>query len=316
MSDDMTLDELIREYLDYADEYYRRGDGSPTGQAVNLELALRPLMTCMPVSRFGLNQLHRYRDGLIRRGLQRSTINQWCGWVRGCFRWAAQRGLIEPRISAELALMDPLRYGRGRSPERRLKGLVSADRVYKVSQICPPPISTMVLVQWICGMRPSEICSMRFDELRELDGWLIYLPTHHKTLHHGKTRAIVLSNDLKNILPRHEGSYVFQKRRRPAGPYTADSYAQALRKACRKQGLEVVTPGQLRRSAATLARRLAGKEAAQRLLGHTSGDMTEAYYDLEIIDAVENMQKLTSEGWNLNELMKKQRIHAVDEGYI
>ncbi|QDU70437.1 tyrosine-type recombinase/integrase [Mucisphaera calidilacus] len=293
----MTLDELIRGYLDHADQYYRRGDGTPTRHAKNLEIALRPLRSDLRADRFNLASFRMYRDKLLERGLQRSTVNQWCGWVRGCFRWAAQRELIPAEVAHQLKLMEPLRFGRTSCRERTISKLVGREVVHHLARICPQPVASMVMVQWLCGMRPGEVCAMRFDQLQKIEGWTVYIPEHHKTQHYGKTRTIVIPLCAREFMPKDGEGYVFMKPRRPAGPYTTNTYAQVMRRACKKQGIDVVTPGQLRRSAATIARRVAGKEAAQRLLGHTSGDMTEHYYDLELIDAIESMEQLVTAGW-------------------
>ena len=201
---------LIQLYLEHARKYYRRSDGTPTRQATNLELALRPIRSCRQARTFGLVDLIEYRDGLIMRGLARKTINQWCGWVRGAFRWAARNGHVPVTVPAELALVDPLRYGRGGARETRPQGLLTQHDLVKVADASTGRTGDMLCVQWLAGMRPSEVVNMRSEELHEYEQWLLYRPIHHKTQHHGRTRVIVLCPEAAAIVEnRPEHGHVF-----------------------------------------------------------------------------------------------------------
>ena len=53
-----------------------------------------------------------------------------------------------------------------------------------------PHLRCMVELQRLTGMRPGEVCQLRFCEVdRDGDIW-VYRPTQHKTAHHGKTRSV------------------------------------------------------------------------------------------------------------------------------
>lgn len=294
----MTRSELIDRYLLHARLYYKRADGTPTRHAANLELGLRPLRSSEPASAMTLHDLIEYREALIARGLLRKTINQWCGWVKALFRWAAREQLLPASIAAELALLDPLRFGRSPARESSPPQLVTRERVAAVLPYLPSMVSRMVQVQWLAGMRVGEVVSMRGSELVELDGYVIYAPSHHKTAHHERRRRIVLPNAARALIDLDEAGYQFINTRGNA--FTRNTYGSAIRKACRAIGDSVWSPGQLRRSAATYARRLIGKEGVQRLLGHASGDTTEIYLDLEVIDAIAFVQALDQQKWSLS----------------
>ena len=66
-------------------------------------------------------------------------------------------------------------------------------------------------------------------------------------------------------------------KRTPGSRYTKDSYRVAIQRACRRAGLEVWSPNQLRHAAGTQARALFGLEAAQVILGHAKADVTQIY---------------------------------------
>jgi integrase len=67
------------------------------------------------------------------------------------------------------------------------------------------------------------------------------------------------------------------RRRAPGECYTSNTYAQAVRRACRDAGVEPWFPNQLRHEAATEIRRLFGLDAARAALGHSETSTTEIY---------------------------------------
>jgi len=295
----MTLEGLIDLFLVHAREYYRKPDGTPTRHAVNLELGLRSLRSPMLASSFSPRDLIAYREELIARGLRRSTINQWCGWVRLLFRWAAREGHLPHSIAAELAQVDPLRFGRSAARERAPSTLVTREMIRAIRPFLTRSAANMVVVQWLSGMRPGEVVRMTRDRLFEFEGLMIYEPVRHKLEHFGIRRVIVLVREAVEIVRASSRcNIVFPNTR--GTHFTTDSYAQAVRRACIRANTPVWTPGRIRRSAATYAKRAAGSEAAQRLLGHASPEMTERYFDLDIVDAVASAKALEAAGWKFS----------------
>jgi integrase len=114
-----------------------------------------------------------------------------------------------------------------------------------------------------------------------------YRPAHHKTEHHGKDRAIYIGPRAQEILRRYlerpaggnrPGSRGNKPRRYPAGQrYTNDSLRRAIQRGCKKAGVPLWHPHQLRHARATEIRRELGLEAAQVCLGHSQLAVTELY---------------------------------------
>lgn len=294
----MTRTELIDRYLAHARLYYRRADGTPTRHADNLELGLRPLRSDEPAESFSFDDLRDYRDGLIARGLVRRTINQWVGWVKALYRWAAREKLLPASIAAELAILDPLRFGRSPAKESRPPRVISRRQLIDTLPVLLPTVATMVRVQWLTGMRCEEVCLLQADRLAEVDDYLVYTPDHHKSAHHDRHRQIVIPRAARELLDLTRPGY--QWTNQIGNPWNRSTYSGAIRRACRRAGIPHFAPGHLRRSAATHARRLVGKEGVQRLLGHASGDTTEIYLGLDVIDAIEAARRLDESGWSLD----------------
>ena len=74
--------------------------------------------------------------------------------------------------------------------------------------------------------------------------------------------------------------------KKPGDQYTKDSYNVAIRRACKKAGVPVWTPNQLRHSAGTEVRNKYGLETAQVVLGHANAKTTEIYAELDFEKAV------------------------------
>jgi hypothetical protein len=116
----LTVGQLCMEFLGFAAEYYRSEDGEPTTELQGFRYSLKPLCEMyrtVSVSEFGPRKLDAVRDGLIKRGLARSTINQTVGRIKRVFRWGVSRELVRSEILASLSALDGLKAGRSRAVE-------------------------------------------------------------------------------------------------------------------------------------------------------------------------------------------------------
>jgi len=82
------------------------------------------------------------------------------------------------------------------------------------------------------------------------------------------------------------------RKRAPKESYDRNSYARAIRRACKKAGIDPWTPNQLRHSRATMLRAEFGIEAAQLMLGHSNPDTTLVYAEAQF-DKARDIAKAT-----------------------
>ena len=68
----------------------------------------------------------------------------------------------------------------------------------------------------------------------------------------------------------------------PGKRYTRHSYRTAVQRACRRAGIPVWSPRQLRHTRATLIRQAYGLEAAKAVLGHADTKITEIYAERDL----------------------------------
>jgi hypothetical protein len=115
----LTMAALVLEYLQHARGYYVKPDGQPSGEAVRIEIALRPLIErcpSLPVERFGPPALKQYRERGIEADLCRSYVNKRVNMVRRVFRRAVEEQLAPPSVYHGLQAVGGLRNGRPGSP--------------------------------------------------------------------------------------------------------------------------------------------------------------------------------------------------------
>ena len=272
------LSALASAYLEHAGVYYRRTDGSQTGEARNMAHALRPLVErhgSDPVDSLAAADFRRLRDAISVR-LSRRTVNARMLRVRRFLRWLAARDLADPAVLARAASVEPLLAGRSTARELPAVQPVERWQLAPVVRRLPTRLAAGVLLQLWSGMRVGELLGIRWEMIDRSRTTWVYSPAHHKTAHHGHARLIALGPRCRRLLGHlPESGWLIRSRHGTA--YTRRSYRLAIIRACDAARIERWTPGRLRHSAATRFRRAAGIESARVLLGHRSPATTEIY---------------------------------------
>jgi integrase len=198
-----------------------------------------------------------------------------------------------------------------------------------VADICRIMWATAMRPSEACRMRPIDISRDDPDCWLYVPGSDAGPVGDHKTAHLQRVRAIPLVSEAQAVLkPRIKNfkstDYIFSpveavqdymdqrladrktpascgNRRgtnrkehpmlRPGKMYKSLILNGALKRACKRVGVERFTPYDLRRSAATRIRSELGKEAAKLLLGHVSTDTTEIY----LLDEVKESMKVAKQ---------------------
>lgn len=260
-----TVGALIVDFLRWAREEYTHPDGTPTGQATNYKLALRPLAALYADCRtadFGALELAAVRDRMIRlgcgrdvdgqpqaprgreRGLSRNQANQAVNRIRTVFKWGVSRRMVPPSVLEELRALEPLRRGKG-GREHPPRGPVDDATLRATLPHMPAPVAAAARVLRYTGARPSEVLAMRPELIdRSGDVWL-YRPRRHKTEHHGHARVIALGPKaqaaIRELLElKAPGEYLFDPRdavaerdakrgRRPGQPQTPRRTGRTIR---------------------------------------------------------------------------------------
>jgi len=279
----MVINELVDQFMAWAQVYYRKPSGRPTREATNMLHALRPVTDahgCLVASGFSAGHLRSCRDQMIKSGLARTTINARINRVKRFFKWAAARELVAIDVVTRLGLVEPLLRGRTMAKEAPVVYAVSKNQLDKTLPQLKPILQSMVNLQLATAMRPGELVAMTNHQINTSQIPWVYEPIEHKSQHLGRSRNILLGPRARAILDPMVSQLSFVPIK--LFPYNVKSYRQAIIRACDRAGCIRWSPNQLRHLAATRLRSQSGLDAAQMVLGHASAKTTEIYAELDL----------------------------------
>lgn len=200
---ELTVNELILSYWRYAEKYYVR-DGEVTKELACMQAALRPLRRLFGTtlaSEFGPVKLKTLQNHMIdEQDLCRNEVNKRTGRIKRAFRWAVSEEMIPSSIVHGLDSVKGLRKGRTHARESKPIKPAPDDAIEAILPFLPPTIVTMIEVQRLTGMRPSELVRMRPCDIDvENDIW-IYNLEKHKTDWRGQTKMVPLGPKCQQLL--------------------------------------------------------------------------------------------------------------------
>jgi integrase len=322
----LTISAAWERYGQRCANYYRRDDGTPTGETENLADALRPVVGefgALPCGEFGPKALKMVREGMISSGLCVSTINARINRIRRMFRWLAGEELIAAEIWHGLQAVEPLLAGRCAARAAEPVRPVPEEHIEAVLGLAPPTVAAMIRLQNLTGMRPGEVCALRPVDLELGSAVWIYRPRHHKTLHRRIGRAIVFGPHAQEVIRPFLQRDINMPAFRPAEAmkqrwaacrmhrakscenqngggrkghlgdrYTPKAYARCVARLCDRAGIPGWSPNRLRHNFATRIRREFDLELASIALGHTSIEVTQVYAERDFKRLVKVMESV------------------------
>ncbi|MSR58606.1 MAG: site-specific integrase [Planctomycetaceae bacterium] len=200
----LTVDDLALAFCDWGKEYYRRSDGTPSGELRNIREALEPLAKLWGntlIRDFGPLRLKEVREEMISRGWCRSHVNRNVGRIKRVFGWGTENEIVPPVVNQGIRAVAALRSGRTKARETEPIGPIDEAIVLATLPHLTSVLSAMVRLQLLCGMRPGEVCAIRpCDITMRTDGVWTFRPPQHKTAHCGKNRVIFVGPEGQDVL--------------------------------------------------------------------------------------------------------------------
>ncbi len=229
------------------------------------------------------------------------------------FRWAAQREYIQPDQLVSINTIQGEEKGRSKAKPARDVDAVPDDHVILTLPHLPETVADMVRLQRFTGMRPQEVCDIKFGDIQTINGDIYFYPKHHKTIHKGKIRAVPLNANVLSLLNNYKGTadeFIFSPKKsrerqiairtfkRVTPPscgskpkkdriikggdhYTSCSYRRAIYRACDRLFFGINgykwSPNQLRHAAAVEIDSEHGIEAVGAALGHSKIAISRRY---------------------------------------
>jgi integrase len=216
--------EVILAYWRHVEGYYRGPGGTPTSEANNIKLALRPLRQLYGHTRaadFDSLALEAVRGQMVRDGHCRNRVNRDLPRVKRMFKWAASRKLVPLSVYQGLETVEGLRAGRSEARESAPVKPVAVDTVEATLPFLTPQVAAMVRLQLLTGMRPGEVIGMRSLDLDTSAKVWAYRPGSdqgphgsHKTAWRGHDRVVLIGPRAQEVLRPwlrlNLGEYLFQ----------------------------------------------------------------------------------------------------------
>ncbi len=291
---------------------YYRGDGS---KYITPTRDLRDMYGSRACSELRHNDMLAVRDAFIRRGWSRPTVNSALWAIRAMWTWALDEGLIPASVKAELTQVKNLRAFRSQAPEPPPVRPVNDATIDATIAQLTPLTADMVRVHRLTGMRPGELCAMRWEDIDTTGTPWVYRPGTHKNEWRGQPRVICIGPRARSLLEprrkpqgpcfspmasvvelldsrvaaahshrRGERTGYADAARRPGETWSTGSYTGAIEKAAVRAGLPPWGANRLRHAFATEVRRKFGLEACRAVLGHSMGARITDRYSYDALE--------------------------------
>lgn len=312
-SNDTTVIELATAYWGYAESYHGPGEVRSIRTALR---ALTDTHGETPAAEFGPVALRGVRDHMVSLGWSRSHVNAQVRRIVRAFKWGAGEELVAVGVYQALKTLAPLRAGKTTAREGKARTPADPGHVAKTLPHLPPHVRALIEVIRHTGMRPGEACRMTLGAIDRTGAVWVYTVRRHKTAHRGLRRTVYLGAAAQAVIVAHlgadtlaDGDRLFSPRRQqaeryagmrakrktpvqpsqvsrskakpkraPGERYTPESVCRAVSKACKKAGVPVWSPYQLRHLVAAELRRAGWSlEHVRAALGHSHASMSAHY---------------------------------------
>lgn len=234
-----TVTELAESFHQHAQATYTK-NGRPTSTVWNVMYAMQALIDtygARPAATIEGPDIAALRDAMIQgdAGVRAvATVNDRLHWIKRAFAFAREAGRIPKDNLYDVMQVARLVPGRCRASAPRRIEPVAEAWVELTKRHTTRVVAAMIDLQWLTGMRPAEVCSMRPADLDAAEDVWLYTPREHKTEHLGQSRVIALGPQCQQIiqpfLARPMGANLFS-------PAEARAEQLAARRAARKTPL-------------------------------------------------------------------------------
>jgi len=185
------------------------------------------------------------KTGKSKKKFCRKMVNDYTGRIKRIFAWGVEEELVQANVYDAIRIVKNLPKGASGTFDHPDRQEVPTTVVEATLPFLAPVVAAMVQVQWLTGMRPSEVFNMRVGDIdQSRDNGLWYYSPKHKTEEHIGEKPIPLG------LPEQEliAPYLSGKKSADSvfSPKTAQRERAAEARASRKSKL---TPSQRERDA-------------------------------------------------------------------
>jgi len=178
---DILVSELAASFLDGIESRVDKDAVVMFNQAVGY---LAELYGELAVNEFSPKKLKAVRSLMVKAGtLCRNQINRYTGYIKRIFAWGVEEEVVQSNVSLALKAVKNLRKDEEGAFDHPEKEDVPLSVVAATLPFLAPVVAVMVQIQWMLGMRPSEVFKMRVGDIDQSrgNGLWYYVPGSYKT---------------------------------------------------------------------------------------------------------------------------------------
>ncbi len=220
----------------------------------------------------GTPQLRAYLRGMFGWGYSKATISRKLSALRSFFSFLKEHGTLE---------RDPMRTLRGPAAPKGIPRALSAEAIgmlFDMALTGEDPVRDVAILEifYGCGLRISELTSLKWNEIDLQERWLVILGKGNK-----ERRVPFGSYAQKALLQLKVAAdplngFVFAGRKGKS--LTVRTVHRVVTNLAARAGLQGITPHVLRHSCAThLLEKGASLKFVQEFLGHENMATTQVY---------------------------------------
>ncbi len=198
-------------YFEHAKGYYCHADGTPTGEADNIEDAFNFVLELYgdePAASFTSLMLETVQGAMLKKKHAVSTINKRIDRIRNAIKWISKKRLIPASVWHETLTVEAVKNGRAVEVDGKFIIPVQPPKVKEVpvpyiNQVLshlPPTLAAMVCFGYWTGARPGETCRLTTGQIDMSGEVWTYRPGRHKTTHHGKERVVLIGPQAQDVI--------------------------------------------------------------------------------------------------------------------
>lgn len=201
---DLTINELLNRYYDFAERHYVEPDGTTSRSVDNLKAWLRKLRErfgALPAIEFGPKMLKALRGEWVAEGIVRKMVNVRTGSLKRVFKWAVSEELLPAESFQRLQTVEGLRIGRTAAADRAPVRPAATTDVDAAMHYMPEPVRALACLQVHSAARAGELVKLRSCDIDRTDPevWT-YTPDTHKGTWRGKSRTIYFGEKCREVL--------------------------------------------------------------------------------------------------------------------
>lgn len=125
--------------------------------------------------------------------------------IKAVFEWGVKKRenkkrLVEPETFDMLKIVDPIKKEQTAAYEPKPIDEIEDSIVLKTMQYLMATPKAMIALRRSAGMRPQDVCQLRFCDIHVKDGKWVYATPEHKTAFRNKERSIYFNIQERAII--------------------------------------------------------------------------------------------------------------------